>query len=534
MLIVAKRNPKMAKYTHKWMIYIVSPPYVSRPFDFVSDRKSAPISTFLSSVTIFLDESFPLPRIIELRVPPFRWISYGWGEFNLNIRLVFCDPAKNKPIDVVHPLKLDPGKSGREVVGYEGYFDVELDRNTQFLPGEPGVEFDEVLKMVDVERMESGLSTKGGGPGNRGRESRVADEEGSDKDTIRVKEIRDSITVSPERSPVRSHKRSPVLSRTGSFDNESVSERISEMDDAEVRQMVDSLEPYTAQLREAVEHFPLISETAKLPYSVAPSKRTFLSWNVGRQKSVEWHRAKCIQSDVSAQLQGEDSSDLTVKAIVLWCRQNRYGPPTASELDYDEEVRYCRFCGMIAASTPPKGQRRKSTLGVDAYCRCSQNVSENLSVLKTSSSVQDMIDRSSTAADSHSDSSQVPQSLSPREIRTLLSQTDVTFIRWVWSTLQQLNLPSTKDDNVSLGVSAVMAQATRIYLLRIIRLSIQQRAEQISAPDSSAQSAVPPLVITPIHILQAIRAGRELDFLTNAGMATGSSSQQGGASVTGN
>jgi hypothetical protein len=27
-LIAAKRSPKMAKYTHKWMIYFVSPPYV--------------------------------------------------------------------------------------------------------------------------------------------------------------------------------------------------------------------------------------------------------------------------------------------------------------------------------------------------------------------------------------------------------------------------------------------------------------------------------------------------------------------------
>lgn len=27
-LILAKRSPKMAKYTHKWMIYFVSPPYV--------------------------------------------------------------------------------------------------------------------------------------------------------------------------------------------------------------------------------------------------------------------------------------------------------------------------------------------------------------------------------------------------------------------------------------------------------------------------------------------------------------------------
>ena len=131
-------------------------------------------------MTIFLDESFPLPRIIELRVPPFRWVSYGWGEFNLNIRLVFCDPSKNKPMDVVHPLKLDPGKSGREVTGYEGYFDVELDRTSDFLPGEQGLEYDEVPRMVDVERAEG----KAGNHKNEKESKRKPVEEDMDMDTI--------------------------------------------------------------------------------------------------------------------------------------------------------------------------------------------------------------------------------------------------------------------------------------------------------------------------------------------------------------
>jgi hypothetical protein len=52
---------------------------------------------------------------------------------------------------------------------------------------------------------------------------------------------------------------------------------------------------------------------------------------------------------------------------------------------------------------------------------------------------------------------------------------------------------------------------------------------------SSARRDIPPtttapLLITPIHILSAIRSGTEFDFLTNAGMATASSQVAAGNS----
>ena len=394
-------------------------------------------------MTIFLDESFPLPRIIELRVPPFRWISYGWGEFNLNIRLVFCDPSKNKPMDVVHPLKLDPGKSGREVTGYEGYFDVELDRSSEFPPGEQGVEYDEVPRMADVERAEARGHHK-----NEKDSKRNPVEEDMEVDAIPIRDVRDMITINPRiTSPAKTEleKRS-ILPKNGTYSDESAVERVSELDDAEVRQIVDSLEPYAEKLHEAVKKYPLTSQTAKLPYSVAASNRVFLSWNIGRQKSVEWHRARIIVNDIRMNSPFKEviaASDLTVKAVIVWCRQNHYGPPIASD-DNDEQLHYCRYCGMIADSPPRKGQKRsKSSWGVDAYCRCGQNVTDNLALMKTSSSVQDMINRNRRLVQSKY-SSENSMSLTAREIRALLLHTDVNMLRWVWSSMLQLNLPSTQ------------------------------------------------------------------------------------------
>lgn len=494
-------------------------------------------------MTIFLDESFPLPRIIELRVPPFRWVSYGWGEFNLNIRLAFCDPDKNKPMDVVHPLKLDPGKSGREVGGYEGYFDVDLDRNSEFLPGEPGLEYDEIPKMAEVEKMESGVSTLN----NQPKDNPFTDIH--DADTIRVADPREADpTSSPQSRRESMNEKRPALSKTGSYSDESVVERISELDGEEVRQMMDLLKPYNLRLRTNAKKYPFVSDEAKLPYSVAPSKQVFLSWNIGRRKSVEWQRARLIQADILEKdaMDPKTAEDVTVKAVVLWCRQNDYGPPTSSDAD-DESLQYCRYCGMIKDSPPPKGQKRaKSTWGVDAYCRCSQDVKDHLTVMKTASSVQDMIDRSQTGISVMEPGQGT--SLTGGELRALLARSDVNMMRWVWNTILQLNLPHTvpvdpEDRNQpheenNLAVSAIITRATQSFLTRMIRLAGQQSAAPdaededeviivgtTSAPQADRQSTTTtvPLVVTPIHILRAIRTGREFDFLTNAGMATGSS-----------
>lgn len=451
-------------------------------------------------------------------------------------------------MDVVHPLKLDPGKSGREVTGYEGYFDVELDRASEFLPGEPGVEYDEVPRMADVERADSQGQKK------LSKKAKSSKEE-MGVDMIRIAEIREtasataldmSTTEGPYGSNLVEHH--STLIKNAHHSDEIVVEGVSEIDDVEIRQIVEAIEPYAGQLRDAVKKYPLISETAKLPYSVALSKRVFLSWNIGRQKSVEWHRARLVQAEVLSKLPDDNlnnTADLTVKAIVVWCRQNQLGPPTRLDAD-DEELQYCRYCGMISDPPPRKGQKRsKSSWGVDAYCRCGHDITASLASIKTSSTVKDIIDRNQNGVD-HTPF-QNNTSLSPHQKRALLFDTDVTMVRWVWNTVQQLELPSTQPDSEdfqkwadeTLTASAVLSHATRSFLARLIRLIRQQPSATEPEDEDEVivvggktkvhdqQTPAAPLVVTPIHVLQAIRAGREFDFLTNAGMATGSS-QVGG------
>ena len=125
----------------------------------------------------------------------------------------------------------------------------------------------------------------------------------------------------------------------------------------------------------------------------------------------------------------------------------------------------------------------------------------------------------------------------------LLSHTDVNVMRWTWNTMSQLNLSclqnvdedAQKSEDDKLVVGALLARATQFFLNRLVRLASRQSLLTEQSDDGEAMAAstpsttlvhhhtTAPLVITPIHILRAIRAGRELDFLTNAGMATGSS-----------
>src|SRR5438045_6410278 len=46
---------------------------------------------------------------------------------------IFFVDKRNKPVDVIHALKLDDTHSGKQRLGDEHAFDLELDRNTEFI-----------------------------------------------------------------------------------------------------------------------------------------------------------------------------------------------------------------------------------------------------------------------------------------------------------------------------------------------------------------------------------------------------------------
>ncbi|KAI8578901.1 hypothetical protein K450DRAFT_245038 [Umbelopsis ramanniana AG] len=118
---IDKREPGLRQYTHKWMIYVTTPP---------GDEN---IASFISCVRYHLHPSYKPSDVIDVNVPPFHLSRLGWGEFPIRVQLHFADSRRNKLVDVFHQLKLDDSHSGQQTLGSERYIALELDRNTEFI-----------------------------------------------------------------------------------------------------------------------------------------------------------------------------------------------------------------------------------------------------------------------------------------------------------------------------------------------------------------------------------------------------------------
>ncbi|KAJ3141693.1 YEATS domain-containing protein 2 [Geranomyces variabilis] len=114
-----KRDTGLEKYAFKWMIYLQGP------------SGDEDISPFVRKVRFYLHPDYRPFDVIEVTDPPFRLTRYGWGEIPVRLQIYFADD-RNKPVDLIHVLKLDKMKSGRQIPGSERFIDLELDRNTEF------------------------------------------------------------------------------------------------------------------------------------------------------------------------------------------------------------------------------------------------------------------------------------------------------------------------------------------------------------------------------------------------------------------
>ena len=90
--------------SHKWMMYVRGP-------------KEAPnVSGFISKVRFFLHPSYRPHDIAEVSSHPFHLSRRGWGEFPVRVQVHFTNPH-NKPVDLIHHLKLDKTYTGLQTLG---------------------------------------------------------------------------------------------------------------------------------------------------------------------------------------------------------------------------------------------------------------------------------------------------------------------------------------------------------------------------------------------------------------------------------
>ncbi|XP_034191694.2 YEATS domain containing 2 homolog D12 isoform X1 [Osmia lignaria lignaria] len=97
--------------SHKWTMYVRG------------NKENPNIDDFVSKVRFFLHPSYRPNDVVEVTSVPFCLSRRGWGEFPLRVQLHFkC--ALNKPMDIIHYLKLDRTYTGLQTLGAETLVDI--------------------------------------------------------------------------------------------------------------------------------------------------------------------------------------------------------------------------------------------------------------------------------------------------------------------------------------------------------------------------------------------------------------------------
>ncbi|XP_019875254.2 YEATS domain-containing protein 2 [Aethina tumida] len=99
--------------THKWMIFVRGP------------KEKPDVSSFIQRVVFYLHPSYKPYDVVEVSEPPFQLARRGWGEFPIRVQIFFKN-TMNKPVDLVHNLKLDQKHTGRQCLGNETIVDLYL------------------------------------------------------------------------------------------------------------------------------------------------------------------------------------------------------------------------------------------------------------------------------------------------------------------------------------------------------------------------------------------------------------------------
>lgn len=98
--------------SHKWTIYVRN-----------DKDESDNISIFVSKVRFFLHPSYRPNDVVEVTSYPFHLSRRGWGEFPVRVQLHFKNTL-NKPVDIIHHLKLDRTYTGLQTLGSETLVDI--------------------------------------------------------------------------------------------------------------------------------------------------------------------------------------------------------------------------------------------------------------------------------------------------------------------------------------------------------------------------------------------------------------------------
>ncbi|KAI8099183.1 uncharacterized protein BX664DRAFT_15336 [Halteromyces radiatus] len=516
-----KRDPTLKNYTHKWMIYVVEPP---------QDQDKKP---FLTGVRYHLHPSYKPYDVVDVTESPFRLTRLGWGEFPIRLQLYFVDKRRNKSLDVIHHLRLDYTLSGRQMLGNERGFDIELDRNTNF---------------EDVTTI-PGLSSDTASTTNDTSSSTLAPSSSSSNNT----------DVTTTATPAILSKQNMMVNAT--------------------KQRMTLLQGI---LKECVQLFPMVSRSQQQPsgssrgslrYTCANSTKHYFTWSAPRRKALEWHRSHLLRIEV--QQRCKDINDdilrtacdaLSTKDVIRWCREQGYTPNKKEDRTLDDNVeeeeerskedqgsdvqQWCRYCGSdqhltLDCTRKPSGWRKKKqfVLGDQHTLSDVRLLLEQSGLSMMETEKKDMDDVVQVDDDMESDKTCNYQDLLNRIRDRMMDEEDnERSLDWIWSVIAPLRLKTMVANNISMSrqgqlqmrtgeedlmtamdqrlvVGQLFLQLTKLFLKKILThgVAIWQKEKDQEKKNK---------LLVPYHIHQAIQQVDHFDFLTNAYMGTYKKQQQ--------
>lgn len=337
--------------THKWMMYIRS------------QDKENDVIKLIRKVRYFLHESYKPHDIIDVTSSPFTLTRRGWGEFPVRVQLHFTHPL-NKPVDIVHNLKLDMTCSGMQMLGSETIVEVSLHseevpspkkHNSDYANGHKTTEIPNVFDsqpfdnhskekdfLIEIIRKEHDYHEPDSAKNNSNSFSKMISVKNHRHNGLSIADIVSSAKMSDKLIFSRNEKEifKTLKSLANKLESDSQSKyciktfRHNYM--VNVIQRIHSSKINTVEglVKWFFQRWPIVTElsldpTYKCihPYS-CPSEEEFFKYNIGKQRSAEWYRAKAVQKILFSlkDVIPIEEDIWSTKQILLWSRFHGFSP----------------------------------------------------------------------------------------------------------------------------------------------------------------------------------------------------------------
>ena len=444
--------------THKWMIYVRA------------NTTEPCLESYVKNVTFFLHPTYQPNDIVTIYKPPFQLIRFGWGEFPVRVQLQFIDPI-NKPVDIIHPLKLDQTHSGEQMLGTETVVDIELVRKEI-----PSDTLPSCTITCNSSTSVSTISTPPSSPSH-------------DLPTCHSAIISLPATDSSDVVLLDHDYHHSVIAN---WKNETcvVNSSQSQSSFHSPLPFCDSLD---TSLHSIVRHYPLYG--ANHSFS-ADSLEQYNSWKTIKRRANEWMRAVHIHKQLQ---QSGLHPTLTTRQIVIWCRYHGYTPLADGHA-------FCKVCGQQ----------------MDMSCHDNCNLTNKLSTVSDPGRLIDQLQMESTSNEQEDNCEIDVLSVSPNNtIHFTVPSDDINYripqcpeLHWVNRTVNDVGVvlyPVSHDKMLLHVVDHMIFSACSQFLCQLLRSAVA-----IDIDDKS--SSLSERIIVPTHIYKSILSTPQFDFLTNSGM----------------